>query len=174
VSKVFSVKGNNAMVARTLIVLTVTLMCMTINLEAQTASPSQYYTAWQYESNDNYWYRLYYYKPYVSYKGWRYSYVIYYPQLPGYYYYYTKYPSPSYPTGCFWGRLTIENDPEITLSKYSLLEGEQRISPNALTPNSPFPATQPIAGVPVPGGAPPSGPVITMEPPPNDRPPGGF
>lgn len=90
----------------------------------------QYYSTWSYRPTQTYYYRYYYYKPYVNYPSYNYHYCIHYPARPRYVYYYNPHQR------VYWGRLDLEGKEG---SQYSLLAEADRKERLADIPESAFP-----------------------------------
>src|SRR5690242_17978537 len=91
----------------------------------------QYYGGWQQTSN--YWYRPYYFKPTPEYSGYKHNWVVYYPNQPEYYYFYSPYSKQ------VWGRCPVHTG---GVGAYSFLKEEDRPAPGEITaapPKAPFP-----------------------------------
>jgi len=117
----------------------------------------QYYSGWRKYPERPYYYRVYYYKPSVSYAGYKHHYVIYDPQRPRFVYYYNPYKK------VYWGRCptNCEGRPE-----YSMLKEEDRKATLEEIPEKAFP--KPAALPPIPESDPKEG--ISLDLPPDDLP----
>jgi hypothetical protein len=90
----------------------------------------QYYSSWRKYPQRDYYYRVYYYKPTVSYAGYRHHFVIYTPARPQYYYYYNPY------RRVYWGRCPVQNEGK---QLYSLLAEADRKATLEEIPEKAFP-----------------------------------
>jgi hypothetical protein len=124
----------------------------------------QYYGGWQ--QTPRYSYRPYYYKPTPEYSGYKHNYVVYYPDKPEYYYFYSPYSKQ------FWGRCPVDTQGQ---ALYSFLKEEDRPPPApiaAAPPKAPFPpeaAPPTIPQTPPEKQADPAAPALDL--PPDDLPP---
>jgi len=119
----------------------------------------QYYGGWQ--QTAHYWYRPYYYKPTPEYSGYKHNWVVYYPNHPEYYYFYSPYSKQ------FWGRCPVNTEGK---ARYSFLSEQDCPGPAEITAAPPKASFPPQAAPPT---IPQTGPEKKADPaaPPLDLPP---
>lgn len=110
--------------------LVIALVAPALLAQAQTASasPRQYYSSWNRHPTGGYHYRTLYYKPTVSYVGYKHHYCLYYTSRPKYVYFYNPYQKQ------YWGRCEVNHG-----GKYQLLAEADRRPTLQDIPESAFP-----------------------------------
>ncbi len=94
------------------------------------AAVRQYYSEWQKNTKDNYFYRELYYKPTTDYDGFKHHMVVFFPAKPQHLYFYNPYKK------VYWGRCPSEQSGPGT---YSLLREADRRGLVSEIPETAFP-----------------------------------
>ncbi len=102
----------------------------------------QYYSGWQKNTQANYYYRTYYYKPNTDYVGFKHQFVIYYPDKPEKLYFFNPYKK------LFWGYCPSSYGGYHNDGYYSMLPEPERKANLADIPPSAFPKPTSVPNVP--------------------------
>jgi len=98
----------------------------------------QYYSSWAYHNTNNYHYRTFYYKPYVTYTSYHYHYCVYQPQARYVYFY-----NPV--RRVYWGRFDTQGTEG---AQYSLLAEKDQNGDLKSIPESAFPPPAAMPSIP--------------------------
>ncbi len=123
--------------------------------QAGTYTVRQYYSTWRKHPQRSYHYRYYYYKPSLSYSGYRHHYAIYYPSRPRYVYFYNPYKK------VYWGRCPVQTNGQ---PQYAMLAEKDRKANLEEIPEAAFPKPGPVPPIPEASDG------VPMELPPDDLP----
>lgn len=135
------------------LVIAIVAQAMLFQASTASASPRQYYSSWGRHPSAGYHYRTLYYKPTVTYVGYKHHYCLYYASRPKYVYFYNPYSKQ------YWGRCEVNHG-----GLYQLLAEADRKPTLAEIPEAAFPA--PAA----PPGLPEASDGVALDLPPDDLP----
>src|SRR5262245_48674431 len=98
-------------------------------------SGRQYYGGWRKHPTAGYFYRAYYYKPEPTYVGYKHHYLLYFPDRPQHYYFYSPYEK------VYWGRCPINTEGKPLFS--TLAEADRKLKLEDI-PESAYPKPGPL------------------------------